>query len=80
VLIDRMSLRIPRIASQSASTDQFDPSPGWRLRFCHMRLRPSATGFSMPGRCRMSMMLWAKIDSFHRLWCKLIFSLRRQSA
>jgi hypothetical protein len=79
VLTDITSLRMPHVVSHSSSTDQAELSDSERLRFCHIRLRPSATGFSMPGRCRMLMILWARIDSFQRLWCMLIFSFSKQA-
>ena len=79
VLTSMTSFLMPWVASQSARTDQLEPSFVERRRFCHIQLRPSATAFSTPGRCRISIMLCARIDSFHLLWCVLIFSFSRQS-
>lgn len=79
VLTDKILLRMPFVASQSGSTDHSEPSPCWRRRFCHILLSPSATGFSIPGLWRISVMFLARIDSFHLLWWTLIYSLRRQS-
>ena len=79
VATNRTSFVIPLVASQSGNTDHEEPSALVHLQFLHMRLRPSATGFSMPGLCLMSMMLWLRIDSIHRLWWEFILSFRRQS-
>ena len=78
-IADMTSFLIPFAASQSGSTDQWDLSVVVHFRLCHILLRPSATGFSISGLCRMLMMLWLRIDCIHQLWWVLSLSLRRQS-
>ena len=76
---DRTSFVIPLVASQSGKTNHEEPSVLVHLQFLHMWVRPSATGFSMPGLCLMSIILWLRVDSIHQLWWEFILSFRRQS-
>ena len=53
----RMLFVMPFVASQSGRTDHEELLVVDHLRFLHMQLSPSDTGFLIPGQCLMLMML-----------------------